>query len=263
MVKVAVIYYSTYGHIAAMAESEAQGLRDAGVDVVDVLQFPETLSSDVLKLMYAPGQDASKHKLVQISDLVEYDAFLFGIPTRFGSFPAQFKEFWDATAGLWMQGSLSGKYVGMFVSTGGLGGGQETTIRNSLSSFVHQGMLYVPLGYKTAFPQLTNIDEIHGGSPWGAGCLAGADGSRLPSPLEKEIAYIQGKSFGEIVSKAFPNNRAAEKTSVAQTAVSSVPASGATTVAATPVPKSEVPSRGATEKTPAKESTFQKCCVIV
>lgn len=105
-------------------------------------------------------------------DLTSYDAFLFGVPTRYGSMPTQWKAFWDAAGGLWAQGGLHGKYAGVFVSTGGLGGGQEQTVVSLLSTFAHQGMLFVPLGYKPALAQLVNIEEVHGGSPWGAGTIA-------------------------------------------------------------------------------------------
>jgi len=99
-------------------------------------------------------------------------AYLFGIPTRYGNFPAQFKAFWDATGGLWATGALWGKYAGVFVSTAGLGGGQESTVIASISTLAHHGINYVPLGYKPAFPILTNLAEVHGGSPWGAGTFA-------------------------------------------------------------------------------------------
>jgi len=133
--------------------------------------------------------------------LATYDAFLFGIPTRFGSFPAQWKVFWDSTGGLWTAGALAGKYAGVFVTVGTQGGGQEETVQSSLSTLVHHGIIYVPLGYKSVFPQLTSMEEIHGGSPWGAGAFAGADDLRKPSALEHEIARIQGKTFAEYLAR--------------------------------------------------------------
>ena len=136
--------------------------------------------------------------------LATYDAFLFGIPTRFGNFPAQWKAFWDSTGGLWAAGALAGKYAGVFVTVGSQGGGQGETVQNSLSTLVHHGILYVPLGYKSAFPQLTSMEEIHGGSPWGAGAFTGADDSRKLSALELEIARIQGKTFTEILARVTP-----------------------------------------------------------
>jgi hypothetical protein len=107
--------------------------------------------------------------------LEQYDAFLFGIPTRYGNFPAQWKAFWDSTGGQWAAGAFWGKYAGIFVSTGTPGGGQETTVITSLSTLTHHGIIYVPLGYKTAFPILANVNEVRGGSPWGAGTYAVSD----------------------------------------------------------------------------------------
>ena len=104
--------------------------------------------------------------------LEAYDAILIGIPTRFGNFPGQWKAFWDRTGGQWASGAFHGKYVGVFVSSGTQGGGQESTVIASLSTLTHHGIIYVPLGYKNTFPQLTNLNEIRGGSPWGAGTFA-------------------------------------------------------------------------------------------
>ena len=133
--------------------------------------------------------------------LATYDAFLFGIPTRYEGFPAQWKAFWDSTGKLWTAGALAGKYAGVFVTVGAQGGGQGGTIQNSLSTLVHHGIIYVPLGYKPVFPQLTNMEEIHGGSPWGAGAFSGNDDSRKPSALEHEIARLHGKSFTELLAR--------------------------------------------------------------
>ncbi|KAF8885073.1 flavoprotein-like protein [Gymnopilus junonius] len=115
--------------------------------------------------------------------------------------PAQWKTFWDATGKMWLNGQLAGKYAGVFVSTGNPGGGQETTAMTFLTTLVHHGMLFVPLGYASGFMAKVSLTEVHGGSPWGSGTYAAADGSRLPSEREKEIARIQGKAFYEIVSK--------------------------------------------------------------
>ncbi|KAL1884738.1 flavodoxin-like fold protein [Paecilomyces lecythidis] len=198
--KIAIVYYSTYGHIVKLAEAEKKGIEAAG-GTADIFQIEETLSQDVLTKMHAPGK--ASYPVVEPQALLEYDAFLFGIPTRYGNFPAQWKTFWDKTGSIWATGGFWGKYAGLFVSTGTLGGGQESTAIASMSTLAHHGFLYVPLGYKTAFAQLANLNEIHGGSAWGAGTFAGADGSRQPTALELEIAEIQGKSFYEHVSKAF------------------------------------------------------------
>jgi NAD(P)H dehydrogenase (quinone) len=124
-----------------------------------------------------------------------------GIPTRFGNFPAQWKTFWDSTGSLWATGGLWGKYAGLFVSSAGQGGGQESTAIAAMSTMTHHGIIYVPLGYKTGFHLLADVEEVRGGSPWGAGTFASADGSRKPSAKELELAEIQGKSFWEVLSK--------------------------------------------------------------
>ncbi|KZP11410.1 benzoquinone reductase [Athelia psychrophila] len=149
--------------------------------------------------MYAPAKP--DYAIITPEILATYDAFLLGIPTRYGNFPAQWKSFIDSTGGLWGSGGLHGKYAGVFVSTAGLGGGQESTAIAALSTLAHHGILFVPLGYKNNFAQLTNLTEVHGGSPWGAGTLAAADGSRQPTALELDVAEIQGKSFYETVSR--------------------------------------------------------------
>ncbi|EJC98015.1 NADH-quinone oxidoreductase, partial [Fomitiporia mediterranea MF3/22] len=196
--KVAIIIYSMYGHIAKMAESVKAGVESAG-GTVTILQIPETLSEDILKLLKAPPKPS--YPVLAPDDLRNYDAFLLGIPTRYGNFPGQWKAFWDATGPLWSSGALYGKYAGIFVSTASSGGGQETTAANAISTLTHHGIIFVPMGYKNAFAQLTNISEVHGGSPWGAGTLAGPDGSRQPTALELEVAHIQGKTFYETVAK--------------------------------------------------------------
>ncbi|CCE82542.1 Piso0_002272 [Millerozyma farinosa CBS 7064] len=196
--KVAIIIYSMYHHVATLAESVKKGVEAAG-GKVDILQVPETLSDDVLEKMHAPAKP--NYPVATTETLEEYDAFLFGIPTRYGNYPAQFKAFWDATGGLWASGALHGKPAGIFVSTATLGGGQEVTVLNALSVLVHHGIIFVPLGYAKTFEKQANLEELHGGSAWGAGTFAGTDGSRQPTKLELDIAEIQGKSFYETVSK--------------------------------------------------------------
>jgi len=196
--RIAIVVYSMYGHVAKLAESVKAGVEEAG-GKTQIFQVKETLPEDVLGKLGAPAKPS--YEIFQPQDLTQYDAFLFGVPTRFGSFPAQWKTFWDATGGLWAQGALSGKYAGVFVSTGTPGGGQEMTVNATLSTLAHHGIIFVPLGYKYAFAQLSNLTEVRGGSPWGAGTFAGADGSRSPSKLELEIAQIQGREFVNVVSK--------------------------------------------------------------
>lgn len=120
--------------------------------------------------MHAPPKPA--YPVIAVDDLTKYHAFLFGIPTRYGNFPGQWKAFIDQTGGLWSSGGLAGKYVGVFVSTASPGGGQEMTAANAMSTFVHHGMIFVPLGYSTAFGLLVDLSEVRGGSPWGAGTFA-------------------------------------------------------------------------------------------
>jgi NAD(P)H dehydrogenase (quinone) len=156
----------------------------------------------VLTKMHAPP----KSEIPVLSDpsvLEQYDAFLLGIPTRFGNFPAQWKAFFDQTGKQWATGGFHGKYAGLFISTAGLGGGQESTAINALSTLAHHGIIYVPLGYAKAFGILTDLSEARGGSPWGAGTFAASDGSRQPSENERTLATIQGEEFYKTVAKAF------------------------------------------------------------
>lgn len=153
--------------------------------------------------MYAPPKNPSIPTLEDPAVLATYDAFLLGIPTRYGNFPAQWKTFWDHTGKQWAAGSFWGKYAGVFVSTASPGGGQESTAIAAMSTLAHHGLIYVPLGYAKTFAQLTNLEEVHGASPWGAGTFASSDGSRQPTALELEIAEIQGESFYNTVAKAF------------------------------------------------------------
>jgi len=187
-----------YGHIYGLALAEQAGLKKAGIEA-DLYQVAETLPSEILAKMHAP--DKKDVKVITPEILATYDAFLVGIPTRYGNFPAQWKAFWDSTGQLWATGGLWGKYAGVFVSTAGPGGGQESTALAAMSTFAHHGIIYVPFGYKTAFGQLTGLTEVHGGSPWGAGTFAAGDGSRQPSALELEIATIHGESFGTAINK--------------------------------------------------------------
>jgi len=196
--KIAIIFYSMYGHIQQLAEAEKKGIESAGGSA-DIFQIAETLPDEVLTKMNAAAKSA--YPVIEPDGLKDYDAFLFGIPTRYGNFPAQWKAFWDKTGGVWATGGYWGKYAGLFVSTGTPGGGQESTAIAAMSTLAHHGIIYVPLGYKTTFPILTNLSEARGGSPWGAGTFAGADMSRQPSKLELELAEAQGKAFYETVSK--------------------------------------------------------------
>ncbi|EDO19151.1 hypothetical protein Kpol_1050p8 [Vanderwaltozyma polyspora DSM 70294] len=250
MVKIAIITYSTYGHIDAIAREIQKGIKSAGGSA-DLYRVEETLSDDVLELLHA----SPKPEDIPVASpeiLTKYDAFLFGLPTRFGTLPAQWSAFWDKTGGMWAQGSLHGKIAGIFVSTAGFGGGQESTVRNSLSYLAHHGIIYVPLGYKNAFAELSNLEEVHGGSPWGAGTLAAADGSRTASDLELRIANIHGKTFYETANKFFKNEKPAgeAKRNVSKKAETKTPAKAA--------PKAEAKTEAKSEK-----NSLTSCCVLM
>ncbi|GIZ43060.1 hypothetical protein CKM354_000630300 [Cercospora kikuchii] len=197
--KIAILFYSMYGHVTKLAEAEAEGIKAAGGQV-DIYQVQETLSDEVLGKMHAPAK-SSYPVLTDPKQLEQYDAFLFGIPTRYGNFPAQWKAFWDRTGGQWQTGAFWGKYAGLFISTGTLGGGQESTAIAAMSTLAHHGFIYVPLGYKTTFALLADLSEVRGGSAWGAGTFSGADGSRQPSAKEIELAQAHGKQFYEAVAR--------------------------------------------------------------
>lgn len=199
--KIAIVYYSMYGHIKQLAEAEKKGIEKAG-GTADLYQIPETLSQEVLTKMHAPAKPSDIPVLEDPADLEKYDAFLLGIPTRYGNFPAQWKAFWDKTGKQWATGGFYGKFAGLFLSTGSLGGGQESTAIAAMSTLTHHGIIYVPLGYGKTFAQLTDLSEVHGGGPWGAGTFAGVDGSRQPSAKELELAEIQGEVFYQTVAKA-------------------------------------------------------------
>lgn len=198
--KIAIVFYSMYGHIQKLAEAEAAGIKEAG-GTCDIFQIEETLPEAVLKMMHAPPKDSNIETIKDAKVLEQYDGILFGIPTRYGNFPAQWKAFWDHTGGQWQSGAFWGKYAGLFVSSASLGGGQESTAIAAMSTLTHHGFIYVPLGYKTTFGILVDLTEVRGGSPWGAGTFAGADGSRQPSEKEITLAKEQGKAFYGALNK--------------------------------------------------------------
>jgi len=199
--KIKVIFHSLYGHVHQLAEAVAEGARSVPGVEVELLQVPETLPDDVLEKM---GALAAKKTFAHIpvadpKTLADADGILFGTGTRFGSASAQLQAFFDATGGLWAKGALVGKAGGVFVSTGTQHGGQETTLIGLQTFLFHQGMVVVGVPY--AAPELTNMKEITGGSPYGAGTLAGPDGARQPTANELAIARYQGKHTAEIAAK--------------------------------------------------------------
>lgn len=196
MKTVYVIIYSAYGHIEKMAHSIMKGLEISGVNA-KLFQVQETLPSEVVAKMKV--QSMPHIPVITANELQAADGFLFGMPTRFGMVPAQIKALLDGCGKLWMNGELAHKFVGAFVSTGALGFGQEGTHLSMIPFFAHLGMVYVPLGSKA--PHIMDISQAHGGSPYGAGTLAGSDGSRQPTELEMSIAEFQGQDFGTLLSR--------------------------------------------------------------
>ncbi|MDE2613209.1 MAG: NAD(P)H:quinone oxidoreductase [Burkholderiales bacterium] len=196
MTKVLVLYYSSYGHIETMAEAVAEGARSAGA-TVDVKRVPEIVPEALARASHFKLDQAAP--VATVDDLPQYDAIVFGVPTRFGNMAAQMKNFLDQTGGLWAQGKLVGKVGSVFASTATQHGGQESTILSTHTVLLHQGMVIVGLPY--AWQGQTRIDEITGGSPYGATTIAGGDGSRKPSANELEGARWQGRHVAAIAAK--------------------------------------------------------------
>jgi NAD(P)H dehydrogenase (quinone) len=196
MTKVLVLYYSSYGHIEEMANAVASGAREAGATAT-VKRVPELVPEDVAKASHFKlDQEAP---LATPDELVDYDAIIIGTPTRFGNMAAQMKNFLDQTGSLWFGGKLIGKVASVFTSTATQHGGQESTILSTLPVLLHHGMIVVGLPY-SAQGQM-RLDEITGGSPYGASTIAGPDGSRKPSANELELARFQGRHVTEIAAR--------------------------------------------------------------
>jgi len=196
MAKVLVLYYSMYGHIETMAKAVAEGARSAGA-TVDIKRVPDLVPEDVLKNSGAKLDQAAP--ICTVDELVNYDAIIFGTPTRFGNMCAQMRNFLDQTGGLWFTGKLVGKVGSVFTSTASQHGGQETTITSTHLTLLHHGMVIVGTPY--IIPELQEMGEICGGGPYGASTIAGADGSRQPSEKEITIARFQGKHVAGIAHK--------------------------------------------------------------
>lgn len=195
--KLAIIYYSVYGHVKTLAEAIAKGVASTGA-TCDIYQVAETLPEETLREMHAPPRSAD-HPIIEANQLVNYDGFIFGLSGRFGAMPAQMKSFMDSTGPLWASGSLVGKAAGTFTSVATQGGGQETVNISMFSFIAIHGMCFVPMGYvdKRAF----SFDEVHGASAYGPGTYASSDGSRQPSELELGMCDTYGKHFAKITSK--------------------------------------------------------------
>jgi len=198
---VLIPFYSLYGHISAMAQAVAEGVDQVPGAVAILRRVPETLSPEIIEKMGATEAQKSLSvvPVCAVDELAAADAIIFGTPTRFGNMCGQMRQFLDATGELWLKGALVGKAGSVFCSTATQHGGQETTILTFLCTLMHHGMVVVGLPY--AFQGQMRLDEITGGSPYGATTLAGADGSRMPSANELDGARFQGRHVAEIAMK--------------------------------------------------------------
>jgi NAD(P)H dehydrogenase (quinone) len=199
--KILIVYYSTYGHVHKMAEAIAEGARQIDGAEVVMRRVPETLSEEVLAKMGAleAQQSISHVPVATVDELASADAVIFGTPTRFGNMCGQMRQFLDATGQLWATGALVGKVGSVFTSSATQHGGQESTILSFHISLLHQGFVIVGLPY--TFQGQMRIDEITGGSPYGASTIAGGSGERMPSENELDGARFQGKHVAAITQK--------------------------------------------------------------
>jgi NAD(P)H dehydrogenase (quinone) len=198
MAKVLVLYYSSYGHIEAMAGAVADGVREAGASV-DVRRMPETAPAEVVAA--AGFRENKDHPEAQPDDLANYDAIIVGAPTRYGNVSSQVQSFWDRTGPLWARGALVGKVGGGFSSSATQHGGNEATLFSIHKILLHHGLAIVGLPY--AFQGQMGVSEVMGGSPYGATTIAAGDGSRSPSETDLAGARYQGKHIAEIATKLF------------------------------------------------------------
>ncbi|WP_422345554.1 NAD(P)H:quinone oxidoreductase [Parasphingorhabdus sp.] len=196
MAKILVLYYSSYGHVDALAQAIADGARDAGADVT-IGRVPESVPSEVAQASGFSAND--EHPVIEPDSLADYDGIIVGSPTRFGRLSSQMASFWDRTGGLWMKGALVGKVGASFTSTGSQHGGQETTQYSILSNLLHHGMTIVGLDY--GFAGQMNSEEIVGGSPYGASTVAGGDGSRTPHEIDLDGAKYLGAKVARTAAK--------------------------------------------------------------
>jgi NAD(P)H dehydrogenase (quinone) len=199
--KVLIAYYSMYGHVHKMAEAMAEGVRSVSGAEAVLRRVPETLPADVLKKMGAVDaqQAMTAIPVCTVEELATADAVIFGTPTRFGNMCGQMRQFLDATGQLWNRGALVGKVGSVFTSSATQHGGQESTILSFHITLLHHGFVVVGLPY--SFEGQMRIDEITGGSPYGAATIAGTSGERMPSQNELEAARFQGRHVAAIASK--------------------------------------------------------------
>ncbi len=196
MTKVLVLYYSAYGHIETMAKAVAEGAREAGVQV-DIKRVPDLVPEEVAKAAhYKLDQEAP---VASIQDLADYDAIIIGVGTRFGRMASQMANFLDQAGGLWASGALNGKVGGAFTATATQHGGQETTLFSLITNLMHFGLVVVGMDY--GYQAQMRLDEVTGGSPYGATTITGGDGSRQPSQTELDGARYQGRRIAEVAKK--------------------------------------------------------------
>jgi NAD(P)H dehydrogenase (quinone) len=196
MTKVLVLYYSSYGHIETMANAVAAGVRATGAEV-DVKRVPELVPEQAARSSHYKLDQAAP--IATPAELVDYDAIIVGTGTRYGRMTSQMANFWDQTGGLWAQGKLIGKVGAAFTSTASQHGGQETTLMGIHTNLLHQGMVIVGLPY--SFQGQLKLDEVTGGSPYGATTIAAGDGSRQPTENELEGARFLGRHVAQIAAK--------------------------------------------------------------
>ncbi len=196
MTKVLVLYYSAYGHIETMAKAVAEGAREVGVQV-DIKRVPDLVPEEVAKAAhYKMDQEAP---VASIQDLADYDAIIIGVGTRFGRMASQMANFLDQAGGLWASGALNGKVGGAFTATATQHGGQETTLFSLITNLMHFGLVVVGMDY--GYQAQMRLDEVTGGSPYGATTITGGDGSRQPSQTELDGARYQGRRIAEVAKK--------------------------------------------------------------
>jgi len=197
MSKILVVYHSSYGHIETLAEAIAEGA--ASVDGAEVVlkRVPELMTDEAMSGAGMKTDQAAP--LATPKELADYDGIIFGTPTRFGNMSAQMRNFLDQTGGLWMQGALIGKLGSVFTSSAVQHAGQETTITSFHTTLLHHGMVIAGVPFSVS--ELSNTDEVSGGSPYGASTIAGSDGSRTPSQNELAIARAQGAHVAALAAK--------------------------------------------------------------
>jgi NAD(P)H dehydrogenase (quinone) len=196
MPKVLVLYYSTYGHMETMAEAVAEGARQAGA-MVDIKRVPELVPPEAAQAAHFKLNQAAP--VAEVAELANYDAIVIGTPTRFGRMSSQMASFLDQAGGLWARGALNGKVGAAFTSSATQHGGQEATLFSIITNLLHFGMVVVGMDYGYA-AQMT-LDEVVGGSPYGATTIAGGDGSRQPSQKDLDGARYQGRRVAEVAAK--------------------------------------------------------------